>query len=127
MNSHVKLYAHEGGYAIDFNRDQWRLVATLLNGFLDAAETPEQLRLLIGVGAEEVRELIGRPRPPEPLGHVTLSPTLEQLHALHAVLTCACARARSEAAFHATTGFFVDDARALAAGIESALGSLHAR
>jgi hypothetical protein len=126
MNGNVRLYAHGSQYGLDLRRDQWKLLASLLDEVLGLATAPDQLRLLLGVGEDEVSSVIEQANPRPPLGLVTLSLSLRELHALYALLSYACLRAESEEAFYRKTGYFVEHARGLAVGIEKALAAARA-
>ncbi|WP_433554028.1 hypothetical protein ACQP08_13275 [Micromonospora zamorensis] len=122
MFTRVKIRRHEAGYLVDFDDLQWRLVSNVVGFVLDHVKTSDYSELLIGAAKEEALSIRDRGVPAERDGHVTLAMSLHQLHVLHATLVRACVGVGSEETFYHRVGFFAENVRELAFGIENAVG-----
>ncbi|MEJ3749507.1 hypothetical protein WEI85_40380 [Actinomycetes bacterium KLBMP 9797] len=121
MYTRVSLRLRADGYLVDFDTYQWQLVSRVTRSFLDGLTDSAYVRLLLGEAKDEVLSLLDRFEPVGPVEHVRAELSPHELHVLHAMLTRACLGVKSEEAFYRRYGFFVENVRDLAFGIENAL------
>ncbi|MCZ4099889.1 MULTISPECIES: hypothetical protein [Streptomyces] len=114
-----------GGYRIRLTESQHWLLASSLSAFLESVQSSAEVDLMLGSTGGRLEGILAGAERAEVGSRVMLDVSLEEAHAIHALLTCTPSLFATEETFHVRVGAYRENLLAVAAGFTSAIRQLN--